>query len=68
MWVNEFYEFIEDSFLDEALFVDGGGEVFEVDGGFEGFTQVTDEFDVYVRFEEGGAYFLDHAIEGLEGN
>ena len=66
MWVDEFYEFFEDSFLDEALLVDRGGEVFEVYGGFEGFAQMADEFDIYVRFEKGGAYFFDHAIEGLE--
>ena len=51
MRVDEFYEFVEDGFLDEALFVGSRREGFEVYGGFDGFAEGRDETDGDVSFE-----------------
>ncbi|KAI6747696.1 hypothetical protein HG531_008238 [Fusarium graminearum] len=64
--IDEFDEFIEDGFLDQALLVHGGGEFFEVDCRFDGLSQLADEFHVDVCFEESGADLLEHAIKGLD--
>lgn len=67
MGVDEFYKFIEDGFLNKSLFVDGGWDIFKVDGVFYGFPEVADKFHVDIGFEKGGADLFDHIIEGLDG-
>ena len=65
MGVNELDEFIEDGLLYEALLVDGGWEVLEVDGGADGVLEAADELDVDVGFEEGSRYLVEHGFESL---
>jgi hypothetical protein len=65
--IDEFDEFIEDGFLDEALLVDGGRKFFEVYGGSNRFPELSNESHVDVGFEEGGANLLEHGIKGLRG-
>lgn len=65
MGVDEFHKFIEDSLLNKALLVNGRGKVAKGDSGLEGFAKVFYETNIDIRFEEGGAYFLQHRLKGL---
>lgn len=66
MGVDELDELIEDGLLDQSLLVDGGRQLFEVDGTADRLAQLADEAHVDIGFEEGGADFLEHRIEGLD--
>ena len=65
MGVDHLDEFIEDGFLDEALLVHTWREMLEVNGFLDRLSQVHDEFDVDIGFDEGVGDLLDHGFEGL---
>jgi hypothetical protein len=51
--------------LNDALLVDTGSQLFEVDGFLDGVSETSDQLDVDVCFDERVANLLDHAIESL---
>lgn len=51
MGINKFYKLVKDGFLDQSLFVDSGGDVFEGDGVLDGFAEGSDELHVHVGFD-----------------
>lgn len=65
MRINHLDELIKDGLLNEALLVDAGRKVLEVDGALYRLSQIHDKFDIDIGFDEGVGDLLDHGIESL---
>jgi hypothetical protein len=66
MGIHQGDQFIEDSFCNISFSICAGGEVFEIDFMFDGFSQSLDKAHVDIGFKQCGADFLERGIKLLE--